>query len=70
MNAGQVVLDCALEDEPWFHRKCASRDEANRLLVVQGDFLVRESKGQYVLSMIWNEEKKHFIIAKVDGVNL
>ncbi len=56
-----MVLNCTLEEEPWFHHKL-SRDEVNSLLIEQGDFLVRESKSQYILSMMWEGEKKHFII--------
>lgn len=55
-----------LEDEEWFHG-VLPREEVQRLLVTDGDFLVRESKNKktnevlYVLSVYWNGHR-HFII--------
>ena len=55
-----------LTEEEWFHG-VLPREEVQRLLVVQGDYLVRESKNkktgeqQYVLSVMWDGHK-HFII--------
>lgn len=56
-----------LEDEEWFHG-VLPRDEVQRLLKEHGDYLVRESKNkrtgqpQYVLSVMWLNDYKHFII--------
>ena len=56
-----------LEDEEWFHG-VLPRDEVQRLLKDNGDYLVRESKNkktgqaQYVLSVMWMNDYKHFII--------
>nr|KAG5707300.1 hypothetical protein BaRGS_000074 [Batillaria attramentaria] len=55
-----------MEDEEWFHG-VLPREEVQRLLVEDGDYLVRESKNrktneaQYVLSVYW-QGHKHFII--------
>ncbi|XP_069102517.1 tyrosine-protein kinase Fer-like isoform X2 [Argopecten irradians] len=60
-----------LEEEEWFHG-VLPREEVQRLLVNDGDFLVRESKNrktnetQYVLSVAW-QGYKHFIIQYGDG---
>ncbi|XP_067942710.1 tyrosine-protein kinase Fer-like isoform X2 [Watersipora subatra] len=60
-----------LEDEEWFHG-ILPREEVQRLLKQDGDYLVRESKkrqtneSQYVLSVMW-QGSKHFIIQKGDG---
>jgi hypothetical protein len=55
-----------LEEQEWFHG-VLPRDEVQRLLNKDGDFLVRESKNkktnepQHVLSAYWTGHK-HFII--------
>ncbi len=55
-----------LDEEEWFHG-VLPREEVQRLLKNDGDYLVRESKNrktgeqQYVLSVMW-AEYKHFII--------
>lgn len=55
-----------IADEQWFHG-ILPREEVQRLLVKDGDFLVRESKNkktsepQFVLSVFW-EIHRHFII--------
>ncbi|XP_060083276.1 tyrosine-protein kinase Fer-like [Ylistrum balloti] len=60
-----------LEEEEWFHG-VLPREEVQRLLVNDGDFLVRESKNrktnetQYVLSVSW-QGYKHFIIQYGEG---
>lgn len=60
-----------LEEEEWFHG-VLPREEVQRLLVNDGDFLVRESKNrktnetQYVLSVVW-QGYKHFIIQYGEG---
>lgn len=59
-----------LEDEEWFHG-VLPREEVQRLLEKDGDFLVRESKNkrtndtQYVLSAYW-QGYRHFIIQFTD----
>ncbi|XP_048251594.1 tyrosine-protein kinase Fer-like [Haliotis rufescens] len=60
-----------LEDEEWFHG-VLPREEVQRLLNNDGDYLVRESKNkrtnetQYVLSVYWSGYK-HFIIQGDNG---
>ena len=55
-----------MADEDWFHG-VLPREEVQRLLVTDGDYLVRESKNkksnetQFVLSVYWSGHK-HFII--------
>lgn len=55
-----------LEEEEWYHG-VLPRDEVQRLLVNDGDYIVRASKNkktggvQYVLSVMWASHK-HFII--------
>jgi len=55
-----------LDDEDWFHG-VLPREEVQRLLVNDGDYLVRVStnrktgENQYVLSVMWKDHK-HFII--------
>ena len=57
-----------LEDENWFHG-ILPRDEVQRLLINNGDYLVRESRKrgtdevQFVLSVMW-QGPKHFIIVQ------
>mgnify|MGYP001796087135 FL=1 len=59
-----------LEDEEWFHG-ILPREEVQRLLKEDGDYLVRESKkratneSQYVLSVMW-QGPNHFIIQTSD----
>lgn len=63
--------EAALEEQEWFHG-VLPREEVQRLLNKDGDFLVRESKNkktnevQYVLSAFWNGHK-HFIIQYSEG---
>lgn len=55
-----------LVEEEWFHG-VLPREEVQKLLVSNGDYLVRESRNrktgesQYVLSVYW-DGYKHFII--------
>ncbi|XP_069978203.1 SHC-transforming protein 3 [Penaeus vannamei] len=59
-----------LQREPWFHG-AISRKEAEMLLVQDGDFLVRESQGtagQYVLTGMQNNTKKHLLLVDPEGV--
>lgn len=59
----------AIEDEPWFHG-VLPRDESQRLLTSDGDYLVRVTfnrttgEKQYVLSVMWTSQHKHLIIQK------
>ena len=61
--------DRALEEEDWFHG-VMPREDVQRLLVHNGDYLAREGRNrktgekQYVLSVMWNGHK-HFIIQGV-----
>ncbi|VDI62338.1 tyrosine-protein kinase Fer [Mytilus galloprovincialis] len=64
-------VEAVLEEQEWFHG-VLPREEVQRLLNKDGDFLVRESKNkktsevQYVLSAFWNGHK-HFIIQYGEG---
>ncbi|XP_052237423.1 tyrosine-protein kinase Fer-like isoform X2 [Dreissena polymorpha] len=68
---GSDMAPKKLEDEDWFHG-VLPREEVQRLLAQDGDFLVRESKNkrtnevQYVLSAYWTGHR-HFIIQWVDN---
>ena len=65
-KASLPVPQRRMEDEEWFHG-VLPREEVQRLLTTDGDYLVRESKNrktnetQYVLSVYW-QGHKHFII--------
>ncbi|XP_050701942.1 SHC-transforming protein 1-like [Eriocheir sinensis] len=59
-----------LQREAWFHG-AISRKEAEMLLLQDGDFLVRESQGtagQYVLTGMQNNTKKHLLLVDPEGV--
>lgn len=59
-----------LQNEIWFHGQI-SRAEAERLLKKDGDFLVRESpnsEGQYVLSGMQENTKKHLLLIDPEGI--
>lgn len=59
-----------LQNEIWFHGQI-NRAEAEKLLVNDGDFLVRESpnsEGQYVLSGMQDNMKKHLLLIDPEGV--
>lgn len=59
-----------LRREPWYHRKM-NRKEAEKLLKVNGDFLVRESTttpGQYVLTGLQGGQPKHLLLVDPEGV--
>ncbi|NWI17795.1 SHC1 protein, partial [Crypturellus soui] len=59
-----------LRREPWYHGKM-SRKEAEKLLKLNGDFLVRESTttpGQYVLTGLQGGQPKHLLLVDPEGV--
>lgn len=51
----------------WYHG-AIPRSEVQELLSCSGDFLVRESQGkqEYVLSVLWDGQPRHFIIQAAD----
>lgn len=59
-----------LRREPWYHSRMSRRD-AEKLLVRDGDFLVRESTtnpGQYVLTGMHFGLPKHLLLVDPEGV--
>ncbi|XP_067878609.1 SHC-transforming protein 1 isoform X2 [Heterodontus francisci] len=59
-----------LRKEIWYHGKM-NRKEAEKLLLSNGDFLVRESTttpGQYVLTGLQNGQPKHLLLVDPEGV--
>ncbi|XP_060089397.1 SHC-transforming protein 2 isoform X2 [Heteronotia binoei] len=59
-----------LKQEPWYHGKMSRRD-AEKLLQMDGDFLVRDSitnPGQYVLTGMHNGQPKHLLLVDPEGV--
>ncbi|KAL8177876.1 UNVERIFIED_CONTAM: SHC-transforming protein 2 [Gekko kuhli] len=59
-----------LKQEPWYHGKMSRRD-AEQLLQMDGDFLVRDSitnPGQYVLTGMHNGQPKHLLLVDPEGV--
>ncbi|XP_022100995.1 SH2 domain-containing protein 3C-like isoform X2 [Acanthaster planci] len=56
-----------IRSHAWFHGGI-SRDKVEKLLISNGDFLVRDSisqPGNYVLSVRWRNAPMHFVINKV-----
>ncbi|KAM9311381.1 tyrosine-protein kinase Fes/Fps [Gastrophryne carolinensis] len=55
--------------QSWYHG-AIPRTEVQGLLQNNGDFLVRESQGkqEYVLSVLWEAQPRHFIIQCVDNM--
>ncbi|NXV06858.1 FES kinase, partial [Cettia cetti] len=53
----------------WYHG-VIPRSEVQELLTCSGDFLVRESQGkqEYVLSVLWDGQPRHFIIQTVNNM--
>ncbi|KAL9837655.1 tyrosine-protein kinase Fes/Fps isoform 2-T2 [Geothlypis trichas] len=53
----------------WYHG-AIPRSEVQELLTCPGDFLVRESQGkqEYVLSVLWDGQPRHFIIQAVGNM--
>lgn len=65
-----VAMAEQLRGEPWFHGKL-NRREAEALLQLNGDFLVRESTttpGQYVLTGLQSGQPKHLLLVDPEGV--
>ncbi|XP_043909832.1 SHC-transforming protein 2 isoform X2 [Protopterus annectens] len=59
-----------LKREPWYHGRM-SRKDAEKLLQMDGDFLVRDSMtnpGQYVLTGMDNGQPKHLLLVDPEGV--
>ncbi|XP_077327347.1 tyrosine-protein kinase Fes/Fps isoform X1 [Lithobates pipiens] len=58
-----------LIQQTWYHG-AIPRTEVQGLLLNKGDFLVRESQGkqEYVLSVLWDGQPRHFIIQCVDNM--
>ncbi|XP_042336443.1 SHC-transforming protein 2 [Sceloporus undulatus] len=59
-----------LKQEPWYHGKM-SRKDAEKLLQMDGDFLVRDSitnPGQYVLTGMHSGQPKHLLLVDPEGV--
>ncbi|XP_005166438.1 tyrosine-protein kinase Fes/Fps isoform X1 [Danio rerio] len=58
-----------LTQQVWYHG-AIPRMEVQELLKNDGDFLVRESQGkqEYVLSVHWGGQCRHFLIQSTDGV--
>ncbi|XP_048812388.1 tyrosine-protein kinase Fes/Fps isoform X3 [Lagopus muta] len=55
--------------QAWYHG-AIPRSEVQELLSCSGDFLVRESQGkqEYVLSVLWDGQPRHFIIQAADNL--
>ncbi|XP_047653656.1 tyrosine-protein kinase Fes/Fps isoform X3 [Phacochoerus africanus] len=58
-----------LHEQLWYHG-AIPRAEVAELLTHSGDFLVRESQGkqEYVLSVLWDGQPRHFIIQSADNL--
>ncbi|KAK6467320.1 SHC-transforming protein 2 isoform X1 [Huso huso] len=59
-----------LRHEPWYHGRMSRRD-AEKLLAMDGDFLVRDSvtnPGQYVLTGMHSGLPKHLLLVDPEGV--
>jgi len=69
-GGGSSEAAADLKSEIWYHGPI-SRIDAETLLVNDGDFLVRESKGsrgQYVLTGMQQNSKKHLLLVDPEGV--
>jgi hypothetical protein len=69
-EATQSTSNNELFGKDWFHGPM-SRQDAENLLVRDGDFLVRESTtnpGQYVLTGLQNGYPKHLLLIDPEGV--
>uniref|UniRef100_A0A8C0A840 Tyrosine-protein kinase n=1 Tax=Bos mutus grunniens TaxID=30521 RepID=A0A8C0A840_BOSMU len=60
-----------LHEQVWYHG-AIPRTEVAELLTHSGDFLVRESQGkqEYVLSVLWDGQPRHFIIQSADNLGI
>lgn len=60
-------LQKPLSQQAWYHG-AIPRLEVQELLINDGDYLVRESQGkqEYVLSVHWGGQCRHFIIQSID----
>uniref|UniRef100_A0A8D0ERW6 Tyrosine-protein kinase n=1 Tax=Strix occidentalis caurina TaxID=311401 RepID=A0A8D0ERW6_STROC len=63
------VVQKPLCQQVWYHG-AIPRVEVQELLTCSGDFLVRESQGkqEYVLSVLWDGQPRHFIIQAADDM--
>ena len=64
LGSGSGGAERPLVELDWYHG-AVPRAEAQDLLRLHGDFLVRESHGkpgEYVLSVYWEATRRHFII--------
>ncbi|XP_038633772.1 SHC-transforming protein 2 isoform X2 [Scyliorhinus canicula] len=69
-GTARVMEEEQLKQQSWYHGKI-SRKVAEKLLVLDGDFLVRESltnPGQYVLTGMHNSQAKHLLLVDPEGV--
>ncbi|GCC44056.1 hypothetical protein chiPu_0028188, partial [Chiloscyllium punctatum] len=65
-----ACMEEQLRREIWYHGKM-NRKEAEKLLLANGDFLVRESTttpGQYVLTGLQSGQPKHLLLVDPEGV--
>ncbi|KAI6647023.1 Tyrosine-protein kinase Fer isoform X1 [Oopsacas minuta] len=69
MNPGRGTADIPIELEAWYFGEI-SRDEAEKLLLYDGDYLVRYSSGQkgFVISTKFKGATKHFVVKKENGL--
>ncbi|XP_041059610.1 SHC-transforming protein 2-like isoform X2 [Carcharodon carcharias] len=70
VGTGRAMEEEQLKRQSWYHGKI-SRKVAEKLLVLDGDFLVRESltnPGQYVLTGMHNSQAKHLLLVDPEGV--
>ncbi|XP_017489055.1 PREDICTED: SHC-transforming protein 1-like, partial [Rhagoletis zephyria] len=69
----EYVANCELDKEDWFHGPIP-RKQSEELVIRDGDFLVRESKGssgsgeQYVLTGMQSGTHKHLLLVDPEGV--
>lgn len=66
-----AITRSSLEEEPWFHGSHLSREESEKRLKQNGDFLVRESMldpGQFVLSVMHDGTKLHLLFDSMGKV--
>lgn len=66
-----ALIRAALEEESWFHGSYLSREESEKRLKQDGDFLVRENMldhGHFVLSIQHEGEKLHLLFESISNV--